>query len=271
MLYLPSATQHVITSAETDNNRQHIPCRTLIDTCATTNFSTEHLANRLNIPQQKCSIPIGALNVLSTVARHYITATIQSRVSDYQRTLSFLTIPKIASFIPEQHIDQSKIKIPKNIKLADTDFHRPAPIDMLLGSGAALSLLSIGQINLAPPEEPGLYLQKTKVGWVIGGSSPGSDSPHSTTCHNIRTLHFGMARFWEIEESPQTQHLSDSDKFAEQHYVRHTKRNNDGRYVVALPFKDNIGQLGESKTQALKRFESLERKLQFYRKSIAQS
>nr|XP_031847717.1 uncharacterized protein LOC116433611 [Nomia melanderi] len=45
------------------------------------------------------------------------------------------------------------------------------------------------------------------------------------------------------------------------HFQKHTTRNTDGRYVVALPFNDNVTQLGESKSRALKRLESLEQKL----------
>ncbi|XP_043262458.1 uncharacterized protein LOC122403168 [Colletes gigas] len=48
----------------------------------------------------------------------------------------------------------------------------------------------------------------------------------------------------------------------EAHFKENTIRTTDGRYVVALSFNQQQNQLGESKSGALKRFLSLERKLQ---------
>ncbi|XP_046145767.1 uncharacterized protein LOC114882057 [Osmia bicornis bicornis] len=223
---------------------------------------TEDLVKRLAIPKKQCHVPVGVLNTLTTVAKHIVTATIRSKHDNYQRTLTFLTIPKIASLIPDQPIDRSNIQIPKNIKLADPEFHRPAPIDLLLSSGTALSLISVGQINLSPPNGLNLYLQKTRFGWVIGGSPPKTSKPRIVSCNATTALQLDLARFWEIEEGPQVQLLSESDKFCEKHFQQHVTRNSDGRYVVALPFNDELLRLGESRARALKRLESLERKLQ---------
>ncbi|XP_043263515.1 uncharacterized protein LOC122403827 [Colletes gigas] len=152
--------------------------------------------------------------------------------------------------------------IPRNIKLADPAFHSPAPVDLLLGAGVALSLLSVGQVNLSSPAGPDLYLQKTRLGWVIGGSAPSERPVRGSSCHTSATLQFDLARFWEIEEGPQASHLSDADSMCEAHFKENTIRTTDGRYVVALPFNQQQNQLGESKSGALKRFLSLERKLQ---------
>nr|XP_012146525.1 PREDICTED: uncharacterized protein LOC105663276 [Megachile rotundata] len=199
---------------------------------------------------------------MTTIAKYKVTATIQSKVNAYQRTLTFLTVPKIAQHIPDQPFDRSRIKIPRNIQLADPDFHRPAPIELLFGSGAALSMLSIGQISLSAPKEPDLYLQKTRLGWVIGGSPPSPAQVHGASCHLSKSLQSEIARFWEIEEGPQRQLYSDADKYCEAHFLQHVSRGSDGRYTVALPFNNKIMQLGESKSQAQRRFISLERKLQ---------
>ncbi|XP_017875370.2 uncharacterized protein LOC108622175 [Ceratina calcarata] len=199
---------------------------------------------------------------MTTVAKHTVTATVKSKNSTYQRTLTFLTIPKIAECVPDQPIDRSRLNIPHNIRLADPEFHRPAPIDLLFGSGTALSLLSVGQINLSRPNEPDLYLQKTRLGWVIGGSPPRNPQDQGVSCHTVSTLQFDLTRFWEIEEGPQIHIFSESDKLCESHFRQHLSRRSDGRYIVALPFNDKLIQLGESKSRAQKRLESLERKLQ---------
>nr|XP_012152122.1 PREDICTED: uncharacterized protein LOC105664030 [Megachile rotundata] len=244
-----------------DNTQRPVNARALIDTGATTNFITENLIERLKIPKKECSIPVGALNAMTTIAKNQVKATIKSKVNAYQRTLTFLTIPKIAQHIPDQPFDRSKLKIPQNIRLADPDFHRPAPIDLLFGSGVALSMLSVGQISLSSLDEPDLYLQKTRLGWVIGGSPPSPTQGHGALCHATNTLQSDISRFWEIEEGSQCQILSDADKYCEAHFQQHVSRRADGRYVVALPFNDKIRRLGESKSQAQRRLTSLEKKL----------
>ena len=245
-----------------DKDNKLIHGRTLLDTAATTNFMTESFAKKLGIQRRKCHVPVGVLNALSTVAKHTVTATIQARVNEYERTLTFLTIPKISSLVPDQAIDRSTVAIPGNVRLADPYFYRPAPVDLLLGAGTALSLLCVGQINLSPPDGPDLYLQKTRLGWVIGGSAPTTQPNRSRCCHTTAALQFDINKFWELEEGPQTQRLSAAEDACEQHFQDNTTRNTDGRYIVALPFNEKMSQLGESKSRALKRLLSLERRLQ---------
>ncbi|XP_076660916.1 uncharacterized protein LOC143364466, partial [Halictus rubicundus] len=153
------------------------------------------------------------------------------------------------AFVTNQEIDRGTIKIPPNLHLADPEFHRPAPIDLLLGSGTALSILCVGQIVLSRPDESDLYLQKSQLGWVIGGSAPVTSPAHGTLCHATTALQFDLTRFWEVEEGPQRQHLSESDIICESHFQEHTVRNRDGRYVVALPFNEKLSRLGDSKQE----------------------
>ncbi|CAK9798625.1 hypothetical protein ANTPLA_LOCUS1703 [Anthophora plagiata] len=145
--------------------------------------------------------------------------------------------------------------------MADPQFHKPARIDMLLGTGTALSCLSVGQIDLSPRNGPDLILQKTQLGWIIGGSVP---TVASRTIRRafVANINFDLRRFWEVEEGPHTQHLSSEERECEEHFKDNVQRDNTGRYIVALPFNEKKDQLGESRSRALTRFLSLERKLE---------
>ena len=55
------------------------------------------------------------------------------------------------------------------------------------------------------------------------------------------------------------------DRACEEHFVKSTHRNEEGRFVVSLPFKSDNPQLGESYGSAEARFLRLER--QFMRDS----
>nr|XP_033199485.1 uncharacterized protein LOC117161858 [Bombus vancouverensis nearcticus] len=148
-----------------NDKQQPIRRRALLDTGSSMNFITEELAKSLKIRQNKCSVPIGALDTLTTTSKRHITTTITSTDGTYTRTLTFLVIPTISTFIPSEPIDRSTLEIPKNLKLADPRFHLPAPIDVLLSSGSTLASMCVGQVNLTQPDEPGLRLQKTRFGW----------------------------------------------------------------------------------------------------------
>ncbi|XP_033310782.1 uncharacterized protein LOC117211224 [Bombus bifarius] len=240
---------------------QPIRARALLDTGSSMNFMTNKLANSLGIKQRRCAIQIGALDNLSTTAKRYTTATITSTDGKYKKTLRFLVIPAISTFIPSEPIDPSSLGLPRNIQLADPQFHCPAPIDVLLSTGSTFASLCIGQVNLAQPGEPELRLQKTRFGWVIGGS-PTSQTAINMFHATTTALQEDLARFWEIDEGPATTHLSESERLCEEHFRNHVRRTKEGRYIVALPFNEKLSSLGSSKAAAMSRLASLHRRFQ---------
>lgn len=121
--------------------------------------------------------------------------------------------------------------------------------------------MCVGQINLTQRDEPELRLQKTRFGWVIGGS-PTSQTATNTFHTSTMTLQTDLARFWEIDEGPSIKHISDADRRCEEHFRAHTRRTSEERYIVALPFNDQLQSLGSSKTLAIKRLASLNRRFQ---------
>lgn len=122
------------------------------------------------------------------------------------------------------------------------EFHRPQPIDLLISSGPTLQMLCVGQIMPFPGYD--FTLQKTKLGWVVGGGACLSNlSNHKCMVSN---LNFVIEKFWNIEELFDKKHLSADEKFCEEHLKKYTMRNQAGHNVVALPFKESIKNLGTS-------------------------
>ena len=71
-----------------------------------------------------------------------------------------------------------------------------------------------------------------------------------------------LQKFWEIEESPTvTSTLSPEEKSVVDHFNTHHYRSETGRFVVPLPRKPDAKSIGESRSQAVQRFLSLERSL----------
>lgn len=257
-------TQNLIITAQLKIlNKMKIPikCRTLIDTCSTANLMTEQFADQLGIRKIPYKISIGALNMLSTTSKYITTATIQSNTCNYQKTLTFLLVPMIAETIPTQSISRNSIHIPHNIKLADPEFYKSAPVQLLLGTGVALSILSVGQIKLQSDYAQELYLQKTTLGWIIGGSANVSNPSANKTFHISTPILFDLAKFWEIENYEYTNRSEHEEDAAIIHYKTHTRRDSNGRYILALPFTDKKNTLGQSRSLALKRLTGIDKKL----------
>ncbi|XP_011065850.1 PREDICTED: uncharacterized protein LOC105152968 [Acromyrmex echinatior] len=66
--------------------------------------------------------------------------------NDFHKTL---TIPTITDLMPSEIFLRDSLDLPSNIKLADSEFYLPRLVNLLIGSGAMLSLLSGGQIDLS--------------------------------------------------------------------------------------------------------------------------
>ncbi|XP_011881913.1 PREDICTED: uncharacterized protein LOC105569791, partial [Vollenhovia emeryi] len=198
------------------------------------------------------------INDVNTESRGMVRITMQSMHGNYRRDLTCLVIPVIADLIPSEVFPRETIKLPSNVRLADPSFHLPRAVDLLIGSGLTLSLFSVGQINLSR-EDHDLYLQKTRLGWVVVGGVPSQVSSKPTCC--MTNLENQLNKFWAIEEVREGKMKSDEQIDCEAHFEGTVSRDADGHHKVRLPFRKSNTRLGESRSIALRRLLSLERKL----------
>ena len=93
-----------------------------------------------------------------------------------------------------------------------------------------------------------MVLQKTHLGWILGGKIPCVKFSNISTCNlSLSLLHSKISEFWEIENGPHDITLSNKENECEEHHIENTSRNPKSvRYIVKLPFKENINELGES-------------------------
>lgn len=103
---------------------------------------------------------------------------------------------------------------------------------------------------------------ETKFGWVLAGrTNSHTTSPLGVAAHHV-AVESGddvLRKFWEVEESPKSSVLTPEEKTVVQHFERTHSRNNSGRFVVPLPKDPHAKPIGESRSQAVRRFFSLER------------
>ncbi|XP_066596496.1 uncharacterized protein [Prorops nasuta] len=231
-----------------------ISCRALMDTCATANFLTEDMARKLNLRVEACEFTINAIDNIRTTAKGIAKITFQSIHGQFRKSLTCLIVPHISGFIPNDVFPREDVRVPSNIKLADPQFHLPQRVDLLIGSGATLSLLCVGQINLSR-NECDLYAQKTLLGWVIVGEASSRRQRKEEFCRLANIIRCFAAP--GVKQKKQNRIVSDE---CEIHYKLNTTRDSDGRYIVRLPFKDNRPDLGNTKAVAMRRFYGLIRK-----------
>ena len=242
-------------------NNKGYECRVLLDSGSQTNFITEKLANLLGLEKEIAPGPFSGLGQLETHSKYIVKASIQSRSSQYKSNeLTFFALPKITGLLPIIQINKRDIQIPQNVILADPEFHRPQEVHALLGNKLFYRLLNIGQIELCNGE---IILQKTRLGWIVTGEARLPETKVRripSACHLITSLDKNLNRFWEIEEMPPKVHLSKEESLSEEHFLKNTSRNQEGRYSVRLPFNEKRFRIGETYSIATKRLNALMRK-----------
>ncbi|XP_052750894.1 uncharacterized protein LOC128200635 [Galleria mellonella] len=154
--------------------------------------------------------------------------------------LKALVLSSICAHQPSQYINSADWSHINKLSLADSDFDRPGPIDMLLSAGVFASALLPG-LRKGKVGQPRAL--RTVFGWIIMDN-------------NIK-------RFWEIENVTSSSKLSKEDQICEQYFVKNSHRNHEGRFIVPLPFIDpnNKPIFSNSREIAMRRFLSLENKL----------
>ena len=154
--------------------------------------------------------------------------------------------------------------------LADPTFMQHSRIDVLLGS-EVFSQLILGKVIRGRVNEP--IAMRSMLGWLISGNVPGSGTTLSSpsvflhvSCEDTAHLNTLILRFWEQEEVPSKPLLKPDEQWCEDHFDRTHTRDETGRFIVRLPFKDREYSrslnLGESVRRASAMFRSLEKKFQ---------
>lgn len=235
-------------------------CRVLLDTGSQSNLITSALVDKLSLDKKPVQISITGISHSAVNARNLVNVCIVSLQTSFKTNLDCLILDRITDRIPLISFPRECIDIPKNIKLADPEFHVSNNIDMLLGVELFYKLLCVGQINLGKNQP---YLQKTLLGWVVSGRAPVKSLPQATSICNVTTfgeLNNNIQKFWQLENISKSPIRSPEEQLCEIHFVSTTTRNSDGRFVVSLPFRENNLILGNSRELALKRLYSLEKR-----------
>lgn len=241
-------------------------CRALLDSGAMANFVSERMVNLLCLPKTSVDIPVIGVNGMKSMVKFKVHAVVKSRTTTFEFGQDYLIVPRVTGALPNTGIDIRSWPIPENIVLADEKFNEPSRIDILIGAEMFYELLQSGKIRMSG-DLP--LFQESLLGWLVAGPV----AAESSTCSIVRVcqvarsnpeedLHELLKRFWVVEEQVVDVESTAADEGCEEHFSKTHSRTEDGRYVVMLPFRSNVAELGESRKLAVRRFEHLERRFE---------
>lgn len=230
--------------------------RALLDSGSMISFVTSKCAERLRIPINPTGVSItciGGGSVKNATGSTHLS--FRARNSRNLQTGEFVIVPKITSPLPSHPIPTLEDGQCEDLPLADPTWNVSGPIDVLFGANIYPHLLRPGGCR----KFQNFSAYPTILGWVVTGSAPGTDV--YAACCTTTSLDSSLKRFWEIEEVSQVIPPPEEDLQAEKQFQESVKRTEDGRFSVALPFKEFPPILGTSKQNSDRRLLHMERRL----------
>lgn len=243
---------------------EHI-VRALLDSASQSNFITRSCCQRLglNTNANRAMTTVKGIGGSTKSVQGSINIRFFSRFDrDINYDMQSLIIDKITECLPTVSVDVSHLSNFEKLPLADDTYSVAGSIDLLIGAAIFPHLLLSHKVQGQPSCLSPLALE-TVLGYVIVGEIPTHVDRFETAsyCCIAEPLDSAVRKFWELEEVIVPPLLSPDDKVCEEIYTRTTSRSEDGRYVVALPFKGDVHSLGDSRQASERRFLCLEKKL----------
>ncbi|XP_031638945.1 uncharacterized protein LOC116351048 [Contarinia nasturtii] len=181
----------------------------------------------------------------------------------------FWVLPKSckwAPILPNRDVTCDVIvqKLPPNI--ADPTFWRADHISILLGIEVWAEIMEGRSEKLSEK----LVSQESMLGNLISGrigDKEMSDLEKQSFERNVCTVSINdlddlLKKFWSFEDLPLCVQKSPEHELVEQMYERSHYREKDGRFVVAIPMKPTVSELGSSRERAKRRFYQIEARME---------
>lgn len=237
--------------------------KVFVDQGSQESFISKRVIDHLSIPTKKSFTKISGLGgTLLENASKLCCITLKSRKSEFKLSTSAIVVSSLNHCMPASRTNISDWSDLHRLDLADPDFFKPARIDMLLGSDVLPFILKPGvKKNVAG----NLLAQETEFGWLISGPpTTRSVTSFASWVVTSDTLNEDIRKFWELEEVPASKKESEDNMWCEEFYKSTTTRQQNGRYVVRLPFRQETPPdvaLGSSRQSAMGQFIRMEKNL----------
>ena len=242
-----------------------IEARALLDSASSASFISERLAQSLRLPCSHQSVHISGVAGLmhNSSTQHITDFKVSSLHSPSKKfAVSAVIVPRVTCDLPLHPVPLNLAwDHLAHLQLADPGFGVPGKIDLLLGVEVFVEVMRHGR-RIGVPGSP--VALETEFGWVLAGGTDSCSPTQQITTHHVSVLSGDdiLRQIWEVEEKLTAHNcLSPDERLALDHFNTQHSRTADGRFIVPLPKKPGVKQIGESRSQAVRRFLSFERSL----------
>ena len=245
--------------------------RALLDSGSTMSLITKKVAKNLSLKRLSTSMTVAALgDVIAEPASPTASVTISSLYrKDWTAEVTAGIAQTITGYLPSSAASSVR-ELPnsKGRHLADPNFDSPGRIDLLLGEDI------LSDVHMLEGPRGTARATETVFGWAIRGlyNPDEPDKTQQAAVHlavkepevePVQSTTDALVRFWKSEEpaKPATTFTPEETRVQDHYNSSHMFIPSVGRYMVSLPKNELDLTLGESRSQALKRFHSNERSL----------
>lgn len=243
-----------------DHQNTFQPVRALVDPASHFSLLTSDCARRLGlawVPTRKHASCAGDVSLPNVKGQ--LSISLRPRSSSELFHIELLVVKTITGPLPSTPLQPPHEGELSFGLLADPKFWETGPIELLLGGQLFLPTITGTPVNFgeyqALPTIFGLV--------VIGASKLQPSLYYPLRCHCVVESPLdneAIVRFWETEDVATPLEASHMDP-CEQHFLDTHYRTSSGRYVVALPFKQQPVGMESSKHLAMRQYKSLESRL----------
>ncbi|XP_063985390.1 uncharacterized protein LOC135166760 [Diachasmimorpha longicaudata] len=240
-----------------------VKARALIDQGSELSFITDQLAHQLQLKRRPSStelVGIGGIN--SGITKGVVTVILQSTQGQRHITISAHVLKKLTTTLPSFSCTLADIGSLENLQLADPQYLRPGPIDIIIGADYYGRII---ESQIIKSRRTAVVGQRTAFGWILSGPVKCTSCLTKISLSAVREssneqLLELLQKFWVQEELPiqhQQSELSIEELECEKHFQETHRRDESGRYIVRLPLRTSSAALGDSKNKASRQLKSV--------------
>lgn len=240
---------------------EELRLRALCDNGSQVNLITLSAIEKINQKMQTTSTNfsgIGGRELGTSLGEVWLKIKIKQREHIVAK---FYVVRKITSYCPGENTDYWNVL---RGQLADENYNKCGKIHALLGAGVWIKIIKPGVIKT---QNELAVAHQTKLGYVILENNENpyhNQNPYIGSIvkgESLKNLMKLIEKLWHVEEVPKLVKRSKEEEICEMIFTQRHTRNSHGRYIVRMPFNDQIINLGRSKQMALKQFFAMENRM----------
>ncbi|XP_029168338.1 uncharacterized protein LOC114938529 [Nylanderia fulva] len=204
-----------------DANSARKTCRALLDSGSQVNFVTTKYVKLLGLKPQSVNFSVSGIYDDTSISNENVDIKLQSRFNSFAAEIECIVAERIIKDkLPLNTIKRETFKLPFGVELADPRFNVSSDVDLLIGADLFWQLLCVEQIQATSGY---LILQKTRLGWIVGGRARVGASRPETGLHSFHVsisnlkLYEQIERFWRIEELGDSNHYTKDERASLRH------------------------------------------------------